>query len=58
MKMGTTRSPSRCDAVADWALQSVILQRPAILGYASWSAFFPFHSGLTTPDQLLALADE
>ncbi len=36
---------SALDAAADWARQSAILRRPAILGYASWSAVFPFHRG-------------
>src|SRR5436190_10500218 len=40
MKMGTTPSPSRYDAVADRARQSAILRPPASLGYASWSAHF------------------
>jgi len=58
MKTGTIVSPWRYDVVTDWALQSQILRGPAILGYASWSAFFSISHGLTTPDQLLALADE
>jgi hypothetical protein len=41
MKLGTTRSPWRYDAVARHTLQSVKLRRPAILHYASWAAVFP-----------------
>jgi len=58
MKMSTIALPWRYDAAARWALQSPIVRRPAILGCASWSVLFPFHGGLTTPDQLLALSDE
>src|SRR6266849_5790578 len=41
MKMGTIASPWRYDAMVDYAPQSAILRRPAILRYASWRAAFP-----------------
>jgi hypothetical protein len=40
MKMGTTASPWRYEAIADYALQPTNLQLPAILRYASWAAVF------------------
>jgi hypothetical protein len=40
MKMGTTASPGRYEAIADYALQPINLQLPAILRYASWVAVF------------------
>jgi hypothetical protein len=40
MKMGTTPSPWRYEAIADCALQPTNLQLPAILRYVSWAAVF------------------
>src|SRR5260370_29538430 len=45
MKMGTTRSPCRYDAVAHHALQSAILRRTAILQYACGLPDFPISQG-------------
>jgi hypothetical protein len=53
MKMGTTASPWRYDAVATDAIRPKKQRRTAILRYASWSAVFsislvvrlPFDSG-------------
>jgi hypothetical protein len=36
MKMGNILSPCPYDAIAQHALQSARLRRPAILRYASW----------------------
>jgi hypothetical protein len=48
MKMGTTRSPLRYEATADYALQPTNLQLPAILRYVSWAAVFSISRGPVT----------
>jgi hypothetical protein len=45
MKMGTTASLYRYDAAARHALKSANLRRPAILRYASLTAFLPISQG-------------
>src|ERR1700730_11862487 len=49
MKMGTTVSPWRYDAVACRAPQSANVRRPAILRYASRAAIFPIWEVVRSP---------
>ena len=49
MKMGTTRSPWRYDAIADYALQPTNLRWPAIFRYVSWPQSSEFRRVVRLP---------